>query len=118
MIKHVIRKASPFAITKIQPILFLSKALTPTTVRYWPIELEVTGVCWAVKKLGHIIRTAPGTMLFTDHKPIIGTISQVNLDRLSMKLLFLSTFSTLELHYKPGRIHITPDARSIKSFRR
>ncbi|KAE9963204.1 hypothetical protein EG328_011588 [Venturia inaequalis] len=31
--KHVIKRASPFAITKIQPILFLSKALTPTTAR-------------------------------------------------------------------------------------
>lgn len=35
----------------VKPILFLSGLLSPAETRYWPTELELTGIVWVLRKL-------------------------------------------------------------------
>lgn len=35
----------------IEPILFLSKLLNDAEQRYWPMELEVSGLVWTIRKI-------------------------------------------------------------------
>ena len=41
--------------TAIEPILFLSKCLSPAKSRYWPTELEMAGVVWTVRKVRYMV---------------------------------------------------------------
>ena len=41
-----------------QPILFLSRQLTPAETRYWPTEMEMAGIVWVVKKIRHLIEAS------------------------------------------------------------
>lgn len=54
MIYHLKKddRARPAAI---EPILFLSKCLTPAKLRYWPTELEMAGVVWTIWKVHYMI---------------------------------------------------------------
>jgi hypothetical protein len=38
----------------IQPIMFLSRLLTPAEKNYWPTELETAGLIWVIKKVRHL----------------------------------------------------------------
>jgi hypothetical protein len=52
----------------VQPILFLSKMLTPAEKNYWPTELEVACLVWTVRKTRHMVEAADHpTVIFTDH---------------------------------------------------
>lgn len=39
----------------VQVIMFLSKALTPAERNYWPTELEVGAMVWAMRKIRHFV---------------------------------------------------------------
>lgn len=105
----------------IQPILFLSKLLTPAEARYWPTELEVAALVWVVKKLRHLIEASHHhTVVYTDHQAIIDIAKQSSLNTTSVVRLnlrhvrsseYLSRFR-LHIRHKPGKSNIVPDALS------
>ena len=106
---------------KVEPILFLSRLLSPAETRYWPTEMEMVGIVWAVRKSHRMIRsTAQPTIVFTDHSSTVAVVKQTNLvttstDKANMRLVraaqYLSQFD-LDVRWKPGRQHIVPDALS------
>ena len=55
-----------------QPVLFLSKALTPVEKNYSTTELECTVLVWALTKL--LQYTDSGFMVITDHTALINTL--------------------------------------------
>jgi hypothetical protein len=66
--------------SKIHPIMFLSWTLTPAETRYWPTELEVAGVVWAVSKLRHLINSSSRpTIIYTDNSVAIWIARQTSL---------------------------------------
>ena len=105
----------------IQPILFLSKLLTPAESRYWPTELEVAGLVWIVKKLRHLIEASHHpTNIYTDHQAIVDIVKQSSLQTTSVVRLnlrhvrsseYLARFR-LDIRHKPGKSNIIPDALS------
>jgi len=120
-------KARLFKKEDIQIIMFLSRALTGAETRYWPTELEVTGLVWMVKKVHHLIHASQRpAIIFSDHVASVGIATQTSLttttstDKLNLKLVrdsaYLSQFR-LQVVYRPGRIHIVPDALSrLKAY--
>lgn len=105
--------------SKIEPVLFLGRMLTGAESRYWPTELKVAGLCWAVRKLSIMIRTAKKPpIVFTDHSAAPAIAKQTSLttssvDKLNMRLIRASQYFfqyQLDLRYKPGKQHVLPDA--------
>ena len=129
MVYHVKGDTLPPNIKKedIQPILFLSRLLSPAEKRYWPTELEIAGLVWVVKQVHHMIQSnARPTVIITDHSAAIGIIKQTTLssssvDKVNLRLVrasqYLSQFS-LDPYYKPGKEHIVPDALSRLPMKR
>ena len=105
----------------VEPIMFLSRMLTPAEEKYWPTELEMAGLVWLVKRIRHLIEAAKHvTIIYTDHaaNPSIARqtkLTSSSVDKLNMKLVrasaYLSQFR-LDIRYKPGKSHIIPDALS------
>lgn len=116
-------KAGLFPRSKIQPILFLSKLLSSAESRYWPTELEVAGLVWLMKKARHLLEAGTRektTTIFTDHSAATFIARQTSLtsssvEKLNLRLIrasqYLSQFN-LRVIYRPGKIHLVPDALS------
>lgn len=78
--------------TSVQLILFLSRLLTSTEQNYWPIELEIAGFVWVVKKVRHIIESSKSNVIIqTDHSVIIDILQQSSV---------ISTTSTMRLNLR------------------
>lgn len=108
--------------TLVQPVLFLSRLLTPAEKNYWPTELEIAGFVWVVKKVRHIIESSQVKVIIqTDHSAIIDILQQSSITsttstmRLNLRLVralqFLQQFK-LDVRHKPGKEHIVSDALS------
>src|SRR5437588_7323113 len=69
---------APYCKTGLRPILFLSRSLTGAESRYWPTELEFSGLVWVVKKLTTYIEQT-NTTLVTDHKPNVDIANMTGL---------------------------------------
>ena len=105
----------------IQLILFLNKLLNDTESRYWPTELEVAGLVWTIRKIKHMVESSEQpTIVYTDHAATLGIVKQTSLNTVSVEKLnlrfiraseYLQRFC-LDVRYKPGRTHFTPDALS------
>lgn len=104
-----------------QPILFLSRQLTPAETRYWPTEMEMAGIVWVVKKIRHFIEaSSKPTVIYTDHSAAIGIVRQSSMnttstEKLNLRLIRASEYLQrfrIELRYKPGKTNIVPDALS------
>lgn len=102
----------------IQPMWFLSKRPPAAEHNYWPTELEIAGVCWAIHKLRPLIEAAPKDFLFTDRSAIAAIARQQSmfssyLEPLNLHLIrasqYLSQFQ-IDVRYRPRRNHIVPDA--------
>jgi hypothetical protein len=106
---------------EIEPILFLSRLLSVPEQKYWPTELETAGICWALRKVRHLVESShTPTRIFTDHGAITGIVKQKSMETESMErsnlLLvrasnYLQSFN-LEITHKPGVEHVVPDALS------
>lgn len=102
-----------------QPILFLSKILSPAETRYWPTELEVAGLVWTVKKLRHMIEALHlTTVIYTDHAVTINLVLKTSVETSSVVRLntrhiraaeFLSRFDILVRHIAE-KDNTVPDA--------
>lgn len=105
----------------IEPICFLSKGLTTAESHYWPTELEVACLVWAVKRIRHMIEAARVTTIaITDHSSTTNIVKQTKLstsctDRSNLRLIRASTYLSqfdIEVRHKPGKEHLVPDALS------
>ena len=106
---------------QIRPILFLSRLLKDAETRYWPIELEIAGVVWVLRKIRHLVESAPRTIVYTDYGSALGIAKQTSLStsstaKLNLRLIraseYIQQFRDLEFRHKPGKKHIVPDALS------
>lgn len=115
-------KAMLFPKSRVQPVLFLSRGLSAAEKNYWPTELEVSGIVWTIKKIHHLVHASQHPVtIFTDHHAAVGLANQHSLatttctDRKNLRLVraahYLSQFR-LDVRYRPGRIHVIPDALS------
>ena len=82
----------------VEPILFLSKLLTEAESRYWPTELEIAALVWAVKKVRHLVEaTDQPTIVYTDHSATIQIVRQTSLnttsvEKLNLRLIWASEY--------------------------
>ena len=108
--------------TSVQPVLFLSRLLTPVKRNYWPTELEIAGFVWVVIKMRHIIESSRAKVIIqTDHSAIIDILQQSSIIstnsimRLNMRIVQASQFLQqfrLDVRHKLGKKHIVPDTLS------
>ena len=107
--------------SQVRPVLFLSRLLKDAETRYWPTELELAGIVWVLRKVRHMIESAPETIVYTDHGAALGISKQTSLTttstaRLNLRLVraseYIQRFRNLYFRYKPGKQHIVPDALS------
>ena len=107
--------------SQIKPVLFLSRLLKDAETRYWPTELELAGIVWALGKVRHMIESAPQTIVYTDHGAALGIAKQTTLTttstaKLNLRIVraseYIQRFRNLEFRHKPGKQHIVPDALS------
>ncbi|SLM35365.1 reverse partial [Lasallia pustulata] len=101
--------------------MFLSKLLSTAESHYWPTELEMAGLVWAIKKLRHLVdSTVKPVIIYTDHSTITSiakqtSLSSSNTDKLNNRLIqasqYLAQFD-IDVRYKPGKHHLVPHALS------
>jgi hypothetical protein len=105
----------------IQPILFLSKLLNDAERNYWPTELEVAALVWALRKLRHFVEASTKPpIVFTDHSAATSIVRQTSLsssntDKLNLRLVRASQYLSqyqLDVRHKPGKQNLVPDALS------
>lgn len=108
------------SISNVQPIMFLSRLLTPAEKNYWPTELETAGLVWTIKKVRHLIELSKQiVMVQTDHSSIVDITQQrlitatASMMRMNVRFIkasqFLSQF-LLKIQHKPGHLNVIPDA--------
>ena len=85
--------------TLVQPIFLLFRLLTSAKRNYWPIELEIAGFVWVVKKVKHIIELSKSSVIIqTDHSAIIDILEQSSITsttstmRINLRLVRASQF--------------------------
>lgn len=77
----------------VEPILFLSRTLTPAEKNYFITELEFSAIVWAARKLKAWLEVAPEDkppIFYTDHIASIylaTSLSTSSLDRLNLRLV-------------------------------
>ncbi|CEN62173.1 hypothetical protein ASPCAL08811 [Aspergillus calidoustus] len=113
--------AKPPTPDQVEPIIFLSRSLSKAEKNYWPTEMEVAGIVWALRKLRHMVEASPETVIYTDHSATVNiaqstSLSTSNVDRLNLRLVrasqYFHQFRNLRFFHKPGKTHIVPDALS------
>jgi transposase InsO family protein len=107
--------------TDIEPVMFLSRMLSPAETRYWPTELEVAGLVWVLRKTRHLIESSKlPVRVYTDHGASLSISKQTTLEttsaeRSNLRLVRASEYIqrfNLEIRHKPGKTHLVPDALS------
>lgn len=107
----------------LHPIMFLSKELSGPESRYWPTEMEMSALVWAVKKIQNILDTNQVEVEFiTDHEPNqsiskMRSLETVSAAKANMKLqnwaVYMSQWwDKLRVTYRKGAEMQCPDALS------
>ena len=79
--------------TSIEPIIFLSKTLSGAERGYWPTELEVACLVWALRHIRWMVQASEhNIMILTDHAatPAIAkqtSLSSSSVDKLNIRLV-------------------------------
>lgn len=127
MVCHSKAEKNPPSTTAVEPILCLSKLLTPAETRYWPTELEVACLVWTIRKIRHMVEAADQpTIVYTDHASTLAIARQSTLitsstDKLNLRFIQASQYLQqfrLDVRHKAGRLHVVPDALSRPQARR
>ena len=107
--------------SSIEPIMFLSRRLSPAEHRYWPTELEIAGLVWVLRKIRHMVESSKlPVRIFTDHGASLGIARQSSLkttstERSNLRLIRASEYIQrfdIELCHKEGKSNTIPDALS------
>jgi hypothetical protein len=64
--------------TRLVPLHFMSRKLTPAEENYWPTDMEMSGLVWAVKRLRPYMERAY-VWFVTDHKPNVNIFDMKSL---------------------------------------
>jgi hypothetical protein len=110
-----------------RPVMYISRLLNRHEVNYWPTELEIAGIVWAMQKTHHMIEGTNHVKIFTDHKAAediltmksMKTSSTVHQNlRLIRASQYVSQYPQVVFVYRPGKDHVNADAlsrlRSVK----
>jgi hypothetical protein len=84
--------------TRLVPLHFMSRKLSPAEENYWPTDMEMSGVVWAVKKLRPYMERAY-VWFVTDHKP--------NVDIFDMKSLVTTSGARSNLRLQTWVIYMS-----------
>lgn len=99
---------------KFYPVMYISRALTPTETNYAQIEREALACTWACERLGMYL-IGKRFLLQTDHKPLVSLLGLKPIQELSPRLLRfrlrLLRFD-YDISYVPGKLITVPDALS------
>ena len=67
-----------------------SRFLSPAETLYKPIEGEMLGVAWSLKKAWHWVQSCPKLVVATDHKPQLGVLKDQDLETIeNLRMLAL-----------------------------
>ena len=97
-----------------KPIHFVSRSLKPAEKNYSITDLEGTAATYCVQKFkSYISGNKNETLLFTDHKPLVGLFKnkETNNSRQTRWVLLLSMLKVKVL-YEPGKKNVIADALS------
>jgi hypothetical protein len=84
--------------TRLVPLHFMSRKLSAAEANYWPTDMEMSGLVWAVKKLRPYMEQAY-VWFVTDHKP--------NVDIFEMKSLVTSSTARSNLRLQTWGIYLS-----------
>jgi hypothetical protein len=84
--------------TRLVPLHFMSRKLSPAEENYWPTDMEMLGLVWAVKKLRPYMERAY-VWFVTDHKP--------NVDIFDMKSLVTTSTARSNLRLQTWGIYLS-----------
>jgi hypothetical protein len=84
--------------TRLVPLHFMSLKLSPAEENYWPTDMEMSGLVWAVKTLRSYMERAY-VWFVTDHKP--------NFDIFDMKSLVTTSTSRSNLRLQTWGIYLS-----------
>ena len=99
-------------ITPYNIVAICSKKLTETQQRYPIYKKELWAIVYALRKFHSYIWGRPDTVIYTDHKPLIHIFNQNNLSVALQQWLDVILDYDLQIKYRPGILHIMPDALS------
>jgi hypothetical protein len=83
---------------RLVPLHFMSRKLTPAEENYWPTDMEMSGLVWAVKRLRPYMERAY-VWFVTDHKP--------NVDIFDMKSLVTTSTARSNLRLQTWGIYLS-----------
>lgn len=105
--------------SEVEPLLFLSRLLTPAKRNYWPTELEIARFVWIVKKKKPMIEsTRTKIIIQTDHSSILDIMQQSSIistpSTMKMNVWLVRIFEflwefQLTVCHKPGKEHMVLD---------
>jgi transposase InsO family protein len=111
--------------TRLVPLHFLSKQLTAAESRYWPTDMELSGLVWSAKKLRPYMERS-FVWFVTDHKPNVDIFDMKSLQttstsRSNLRLqtwgIYLSQFwGRMQVVYSKGANLDCPDALSRLAY--
>lgn len=100
-----------------RPVAFISRSLRKAEKNYWPTELEMLALTWALKKFEELIEGQPLT-IFTDHSALKWLFQATNSkvghnQRLFLWALQLEKWKeNAKIVHRPGRAHLNADVLS------
>ena len=93
-----------------------SRFLSPAETRYKPIEGEMLGVVWSLKKARHWVQGCPKLVIATDHKPLLGVLNDRDLETIENPRMLALKEKTLAYNFHtihlPGKRNCGADAAS------
>lgn len=95
-----------------RPITMISRTLSQTEENYATNERELLAIVWALQSLRHYLYGIKNIKIFTDHQPLIFSISEKNPNtKMKRWRAFIEEFSPT-FFYKPGKDNKVADALS------
>lgn len=98
------------------PLMVGSRSLQPAETRYAPIELEMLGVYWGIRRSSTFLIGAPHFEVFTDHSPLVPIINRKRLDEIENRRIreYISRLMDFNftVHHIPGKENLAADALS------
>lgn len=95
-----------------RPITFLSRTLNKTEESYAANEKEMLAIIWALNSLRNFLYGARKVIIFTDHQPLTGALSNKNTNSKMKRWKATLEEYNHELRYKPGKANVVADSLS------
>ena len=102
-------------ITDITPnniIMIVSKKLNETQRRYFTYKQELWGLVYCLRKFHSWIWGHRDVTVFVDHRPLVHLLTQQTLSNALQSWIDVILNYDLKIQYRPGIMHVIPDALS------